>query len=278
MVRWEVVVGTPRPITPQAFEQFVKNKMQRLRVVIDSSGAMKTQTLDGLWILEPRELKWNLNPVPSLFPVTFPAPYPNRESPGRSISILPHRAWTISFLLFVVAPILRHWRSAYAGHDVLLLSSLQYSSSLSVYSKSGQLGAASNQRTTRAGFSIALDATTPPSSGYMVAPEKDTEIVVPRDEVYLHHMAQLVENIEALERKYRRKAYAGQWIHNGLAYFDASLHFEDKDEAEEVAERAGQKAIYDLQAQKVTAIIPGSHPYYHLLAAADRSNEAFNAQ
>ena len=102
-------------------------------------------------------------------------------------------------------------------------------------------------------------------------------------------------NIKALEEKYGQKAYAGQWIHEGMAYFDASLHFEDKAEAErvtphpfspllhasfldrsvssrQVAERAGQKAIYDLQQQRVVAIIPGHHPYYHLLSEADRND------
>ena len=40
----------------------------------------------------------------------------------------------------------------------------------------------------------------------------------------------------------------------------------------QVAERAGQKAIYDLQQQRVVAIIPGHHPYYHLLSEADRND------
>jgi len=41
------------------------------------------------------------------------------------------------------------------------------------------------------GFSIALDATKPPNTGYMVSPEKETEIKVPRNEVYFHHMSQV---------------------------------------------------------------------------------------
>eukprot|EP01045_Picozoa_sp_COSAG04_P057542 COSAG04_NODE_27475_length_282_cov_1.404372_1_plen_73_part_10 len=49
---------------------------------------------------------------------------------------------------------------------------------------------------------------------------------------------QLVANIKALEEKYGQKAYAGQWIHEGMAYFDASLHFEDKAEAERVTPTA----------------------------------------
>ena len=49
---------------------------------------------------------------------------------------------------------------------------------------------------------------------------------------------QLVANIKALEEKYGQKAYAGQWIHEGMAYFDASLHFEDKAEAQRVTPTA----------------------------------------
>ena len=62
----------------------------------------------------------------------------------------------------------------------------------------------------------------------------------PRAELRRSHRCagQLVANIKALEEKYGQKAYAGQWIHEGMAYFDASLHFEDKAEAQRVTPTA----------------------------------------
>ena len=68
-------------------------------------------------------------------------------------------------------------------------------------------------------------------------------LTFPRAELRRSHCGaarktQLVANIKALEEKYGQKAYAGQWIHEGMAYFDASLHFEDKAEAERVTPTA----------------------------------------
>ena len=83
-----------------------------------------------------------------------------------------------------------------------------------------------------------------PAVGFVFAPEKDTEMVVPQNEFTPEHINEFVKKNKT---KLRRKgAHLGTWIDEGNIYLDVSYVGEPSEATIKIAEKAGQLAVFDL--------------------------------
>ena len=96
------------------------------------------------------------------------------------------------------------------------------------------------------GFTMSLDGTDTPVSGFAFAPLKQTEIVLDTNDISDEIIEQLVDSIEAMMQSTDRDVFAGGWFDDGKYYLDASFIFDSKEEALYAASAADQLAIFDL--------------------------------
>ena len=98
------------------------------------------------------------------------------------------------------------------------------------------------------GFTMSLDGTDTPLSGFAFAPLKQTEIVLDTNEISDELINKLVSDIQSLMQSTDRDVYAGGWFDpiTNKYYLDASFIFDNKEDALYAAAAADQLAIFDL--------------------------------
>ena len=93
------------------------------------------------------------------------------------------------------------------------------------------------------GFSESLDGLSP-TSGYMTALSKFTEVQIPKKDVTdASIMDFVVENYADLSKP---NAYLGGWVEKGTVYLDVSFNYSSLEKALQVAKAGDQLGIYDV--------------------------------
>lgn len=94
------------------------------------------------------------------------------------------------------------------------------------------------------GDSISLSDLTRPSSGYMVAPSKSTERIIPQDQLSKQAVEAYIDDFHGLLGQPGN--HFGAWVDNGDVYLDVSKNVPKQWKAKQDAVRADQEAIWDM--------------------------------
>lgn len=97
------------------------------------------------------------------------------------------------------------------------------------------------------GDSVNLNTGARPTAGYMVAPSKTTEVMVPLADVSRQSIESYINNNAKLLRQ--PDSHLGAWLNsdNGNVYFDVSQNVPTQFRAIPTAKKADQEAIWDMR-------------------------------
>ena len=103
------------------------------------------------------------------------------------------------------------------------------------------------------GFTVSVDGQTVPQSGFVVAPLKQTEVILDAETVRSGNMTDLVDMVEDLQQVTGQDAYAGGWLNeeDGKYYLDAVSVIENYDEAVYTALSGDQIGLFNLDTFEV---------------------------
>jgi len=98
------------------------------------------------------------------------------------------------------------------------------------------------------GFTLEIDSETVPKSGYVLAPVKQSEIIIPTNELDEETALKLIEAVDALTKGLGEKAMAGGWLNenDGLYYLDASRIYDNLEDAIYASAAGDQEGFFDL--------------------------------
>ena len=103
------------------------------------------------------------------------------------------------------------------------------------------------------GFTVGLDGETIPSSGFVVAESKLTEIAVPTKDLTREQVTQFAKNLKKLSDSTEKEIMAGGWYNDddGKYYLDGPVVYDTLDEALYAGEAGEQIGVFDLNEGKV---------------------------
>ena len=103
------------------------------------------------------------------------------------------------------------------------------------------------------GFTVGLDGETIPSSGFVVAESKLTEIAVPTKNLTREQVTQFAKNLKKLSDSTEKEIMAGGWYNDddGKYYLDGPVVYDTLDEALYAGEAGEQIGVFDLNEGKV---------------------------
>lgn len=94
------------------------------------------------------------------------------------------------------------------------------------------------------GDSISLNDLTRPTSGYMVAPSKSTERIIPKDKLSKQAVESYIDDFHGLLGQPGN--HLGAWVDDGDVYLDVSRNVPKQWKAKRDAVKADQEAIWDM--------------------------------
>ena len=96
------------------------------------------------------------------------------------------------------------------------------------------------------GFTLEVDGETVPQKGFVLAPVKQTEIILNSEDINESTADRLYEVIDALSLAQGEKAIAGGWLKGGQYWLDASKVYDNYEDAVYIAEAGDQIGFFDL--------------------------------